>query len=149
MRLRSDFRAAVTIKNCLNRESAKERAELFFISIKDGILLQGVPGGIGTSRSCWSTRVQFFFGFVCSSLRLQLIAICCYRREVSTVHTHTSLLMHVNTHSLLHITLHGFRLCWCASCHLHCHPCHAPQCCLILDSLFFTLFLSGCFYLNL
>ena len=30
MRLRSDFRAAVTIKNRLHRESAKERAELFF-----------------------------------------------------------------------------------------------------------------------
>ena len=47
----------------------------------------------------------------------------------------------VNTH----ITLHGLRMCWCASCHLHGHPCRAPECCLFLDSLFTTLFLSVCF----
>ena len=35
-----------------------------------------------------------------------------------------------NTHSLLHITLHGSRMCWCASSHPHGHPCHAPECCL-------------------
>ena len=36
----------------------------------------------------------------------------------------------VNTHSLLHITLHGSRMCWCASSHPHSRPCHAPECCL-------------------
>ena len=28
----------------------------------------------------------------------------------------------VNTHCLSHITLHGSRMCWCASSHLHGHP---------------------------
>ena len=46
----------------------------------------------------------------------------------------------VNTHSLLHVTLHGSRMCWCASSHPHSHPCHAPECCLLLDSLLLTLF---------
>ena len=51
MRLRSDFRAAVTIMNRLHRESGEERAELIFLfnSIKDGTLLpQVILGGIGT-----------------------------------------------------------------------------------------------------
>ena len=36
-------------------------------------------------------------------------------------------------------------MCWCASCHLHGHPCHVLECCLCFDSLFLTLFLSVCF----
>ena len=50
MRLRSDFRAAVTIKNRLHRESGEERAENLFLFniIKDGTLLpQVIPGGTG------------------------------------------------------------------------------------------------------
>ena len=49
MRLRSDFRAAVTIKNLLHRESGEERADLFFFNnIRDGTLLpQVILGGLG------------------------------------------------------------------------------------------------------
>ena len=43
----------------------------------------------------------------------------------------------MNTHSLLLITLHGSRMCWCASSHLHGHPC------VRLDRLF-TLCSSPC-----
>ena len=43
----------------------------------------------------------------------------------------------VNTPSLLHITLHGSRMCWCASSHLHGHTC------VRLDRLF-SLSLSLC-----
>ena len=59
----------------------------------------------------------------------------------------------VNTHSSLHITLHGSRMCWCASCHLHSHLCVRLDC-------LFSLYSSPCsfpcvspifffFYLNL
>ena len=50
MRLRSDFRDAVTIKNRLHRESGEERAKpIPFNNIKDGTLLpQVIPGGTGT-----------------------------------------------------------------------------------------------------
>ena len=41
---------------------------------------------------------------------------------------HVSFSHAVNTHSLLHITLHGSRMCWCASCHLHSHPCVRLDC---------------------
>ena len=49
----------------------------------------------------------------------------------------------VNTHSLLHITLHGSRMCWCASSHLHRHPCVRLDG--LFSSLFLTLFLCVCF----
>ena len=66
MRLRSDFRAAVTIKNRLHRESAKERAELFFHQYQ-----RWHP----SSRCSWwnwnvqkmlelTSSILFFFGFV-------------------------------------------------------------------------------------
>ena len=52
MRLRSDFRAAVTIMNRLHPESEEERAESYlflFNNIEDGTLLpQVIHGGIGT-----------------------------------------------------------------------------------------------------
>ena len=50
MRLRSDFRAAVTEMNRLHRESGEERAEPFlFQQNKDGTLLpQVIPGGTGS-----------------------------------------------------------------------------------------------------
>ena len=41
MRLRTDFRAAVSLKNRLHRESAEEIAE----PIGDGTLPQAIPGG--------------------------------------------------------------------------------------------------------
>ena len=43
----------------------------------------------------------------------------------------------------MHITLHGSRMCLCASCHLHGHPCRVTEC-LIFNSLFLALFLSVC-----
>ena len=51
----------------------------------------------------------------------------------------------VNTHLLLHITLHGPRMCWCASSHLHGHPCVRFDRCSLSLSLLLTLFLSVCF----
>ena len=50
MRLRSDLRAAVTIKNRLHRESGEKSAEpIHFNSIKGGTLLpQAIPRGTGT-----------------------------------------------------------------------------------------------------
>ena len=67
MRLPSGFRAAVTIKNRLHRESGEERAEpIFFNNIRDGTLLpQVIPGGTGTRPkaggvSCKSTSASLF-----------------------------------------------------------------------------------------
>ena len=44
MRLRQDFRAAVSLKNRLHRESGEQIAE----PVGDGILPQAIPGGTGT-----------------------------------------------------------------------------------------------------
>ena len=86
MRLRSDFRAAVTIKNRLHGESGEERAE----PIPFQQCQRWHPSSSSdswwswdTSKSWWSSWVRFFFEIVCCSrFRLQLTAICCNRREV-------------------------------------------------------------------
>ena len=46
MRLRSDFRAAVTIKNRLHRESGEEQNPFLPNNIGDGTLLQAIPGTV-------------------------------------------------------------------------------------------------------
>ena len=86
MRLRSDFRAAVTIKNRLHRESGEERAEpISPNNIGDGTLLpQAILGGTGTRPKAGVAHEfnSFFFKVCCSRFRLQLIAIFCNRRWV-------------------------------------------------------------------
>ena len=99
-----------------------------FNNIKDGTLLpQVIHGGIGTKAGGVHEFSSFLF--CCSSFRLQLIAICCNRRERCKQYTSYVTFSHaVNTHSLLHITLHGSRVCWRASRHLHSRPCVRLHC---------------------
>ena len=61
MRLRSDFRAAVTIMNRVHRESGEERAEpILFNSTKGGTLLLPVlRGGIGTKGGGAHEKIFF------------------------------------------------------------------------------------------
>ena len=77
-----------------------------------------------TSKSWWSSWVQFIFlklfvavGFVCSWWQSSATDGVCKQYTSYVTFSHA-----VNTHYLLHITLHGSRMCWCASCHLHGHP---------------------------
>ena len=93
MRLRSDFRAEVTIMNRLHRESGEERAE----PTSPQQFRRWHPSSSSGSWWNWDTfkswrswRVQFiccFFFFLrnnvcCSRFRWQLITICCNRRGV-------------------------------------------------------------------
>ena len=87
MRLRSDFRAAVTIMNRLHWESGEEGAE----PIPFQQYQRWHPSSSSssswwnwdTSKSWWSWWEEFIFEIVCCSrFRLQLMAICCNRREV-------------------------------------------------------------------
>ena len=83
MKLRSDFRAAVTIMNRLHRESGEEPIPILN-SIKGGTLLpQVLHGGTGTRPKAGGAHEKSsFFIVCCSRFRLQLIAICCNRRVV-------------------------------------------------------------------
>ena len=85
MRLRSDFRAAVSIKNRLHRESGEEVAEpispqyrRWHSSSRDSRWILG-----HVQKLVELMRGQFhpFFVVCCSRFRLQLIAIYCNRRE--------------------------------------------------------------------
>ena len=85
MRLRSDFGAAVSLKNRLQRESREERAE----HIPFQQYQRWHPSS--SSDSWWNWRhVQklveltssIFFEICCNSFGLQLIAICCNRRAM-------------------------------------------------------------------
>ena len=86
MWLRSDFRAAVTIKNRLHRESGEERAEPIPFQQHQ----RWHPSSSNdswwnwdTSKSWWSSWVRFMFSIVCCSrFRLQLVAIYRKRRCV-------------------------------------------------------------------
>ena len=85
MRLRSDFRAAVTIKNRLHRESGEERAEPIPIqqyqrwhpSSSSFFMVE-----LGHVQKLVELMTSIHFSICCSSFRLQLIAICCNRRWV-------------------------------------------------------------------
>ena len=148
MRLRSEFRAAVTIMNRLHRESGEERAETYSFSPISKVapfFLKWFMVELGTRPKAGGAHEFIFFWFVCCSrFRVQLIAIYCSRWEVCGQYTsHVTFSHAVNTHSLLHITLHGSRMCWCASRHLHGHPRCATW--LFVLSLFLTLFPSVCF----
>ena len=58
-----------------------------FNNIKDGTLLpQVIHGGIGTRPKAGGAHEFNSFSICCSSFRLQLMAICCNRRRVYTVH---------------------------------------------------------------
>ena len=64
MRLRSDFRAAVTIKSRLRRESGEERAEpISPNNIENHTLPQAIPGGTGTRPKAGGAHEfdSFFF----------------------------------------------------------------------------------------
>ena len=87
MKLRSDFREAVTIMNRLHRESGEEGPEpILFINTKGGIrLLLPVPhGGSGMNTGGAHNNILL------KQDRLQLMAICCNRRgcEQNTLTRH-------------------------------------------------------------
>ena len=128
-----------------------------FNNIKDGtILSQVIPGGTGTRpKACGAHKFNSLLkkNGCCSRVRLQLMAICCNRREGCGQYTsHVTFSHAVNTHELSHITLLGSRMCWCASRHLHGHPrcavvrsltlCSSPCSFPCVSSIFFS-------YLNL
>ena len=132
-----------------------------FNNIKDGTLLpQVIPGGAGTRPKAGGAHEFNSFFFFKKMFVAVVFAYSWWRSAVTDggckQYTSYVTFSHaVNTHSLLHITLHGSRMCWCASSHLHGHPCHAPECWPFFDSLFLTFFHSVCFscpfffYLNL
>ena len=93
MRLRPDFRAAVSLKNRLHRESGKEIAEP--ISPQQYRIWHSSSSDSwwDTSKSWWSSwliRRGRFILFCYSWFRLQLMAIHCNRRGVYTGTPHTS-----------------------------------------------------------
>ena len=84
MRLRSDFRAVVTIKNRLHREPGAERAEPIQYQ-RWHPSPQVIPGGIGTRpKAVGAHEFNSFFSKIvcCSRFRSQLMAIYCNRRGV-------------------------------------------------------------------
>ena len=122
----------------------------FFNNIKDGTLIPQVIQKLVELMS------SIHFLICCSSFSLTAGGDLLNRRKGCKQYTSYVTFSHaVNTHSSLHIALNGSRMCWCASSHLHGHPCRAPECCPFFDSLFLPLFLSVCFsypfffYLNL
>ena len=115
-----------------------------FNNIKDGTLLpQAIPGGTGTRPKAGGAHEFNSFFICCSSFRLPLIAICCNRRGVWTVH----LIRHFfscSEHALIvaHHTawLKNVLVCVMSSAQ---SPMWATW--LFVLSLFLTLFLSVCF----
>ena len=97
MRLRSDFRAAVTIKNRLRRESGEERAEP--VSFQQ--YQRWHPSSSSDSWWKWDTSKNWahefssFFNIVCCGwFRLQLIAIYCNRRGCRRHTSHVTFSVH-------------------------------------------------------
>ena len=88
MRLRPDFRAAVSLKNCPHRRSSEEIAEptppqQYRMM---ALFLKRFHGGTGTRPKAGGAHDKFyrghFFFFVAVGFVLQLMAIHCNRRVV-------------------------------------------------------------------
>ena len=83
MRLRPDFRAAVSLENRLHRESGEEIAEPISPA-QFWTLPQAIPGGtrpkVGGAHYIFYEVTSSFF--CCSCFRSQSMAIHCNRREV-------------------------------------------------------------------
>ena len=99
MKLRSDFREAVTIMNRLHRESGEERPE----PIPFHQHQRWHSSSSSSSTSWWQWNEHWwssYFSICCSQDGLQLMAICCNRHGVWTEHPHTShFLVLLRTHN--------------------------------------------------
>ena len=137
MRLRPDFRAAVSLKNQLHRESGEEVAHSIFSStiLEMALFLERFLVGL-VQKLVDLMRWQFnsFFKVVCCSrFRLQLIAIYCNRREVYRDTLPTSFFS-CTVRTLNDVSHHIWLECLCASPHTHGHPRLVILCSLLLGS---------------
>ena len=156
-RLRSDFRAAVSIKKpSPSRIRRRSWTTHFSSTVSEmALFLERFLAELGHVQKLVELMSSIQVIFCCSRFRLQLIAIYCKQRSVYTDTPHTSLfLLHSARVSWCVIHHIGSSVCTSASRHLHGHPCRAFD----LLSLFLALFVSVClscpllfsffFYLN-
>ena len=143
MRLRPDFRAAVSLKKTVSTASRANKLENPFLqnNTRDDIFLPAHRGGTSVNGIGGElTRFFYVISFFKSWFRLQSIAIHCNRRVCRQIHftrhfSHAVCIIH-----FMHITLDGSSVC------LYLHAIHDER--LIVRSLSVSSCLSfSCFSL--
>ena len=132
IKLLSDFRAAVSIKNRISQEN-QLKSPTIQVKTVDGIPLQAHRGGTNLMSSLefvkWSS-------FCYSWFRLQSMAMHCNWRGCRQIHLPRHFSHAVCTIHFMHITLHGSRRatqCVCVRASFHLHAIY--DVCLIVRSL--------------